>query len=216
MRDKMVRVEPEKLKTLLPQVQSGLLKELRAQPNDGLSIVLLKMYDRSHNHSAKQDGNFTVSQQGGDEFAENKALIGEWEESYAGKSDHSAGASGGSVRSSNHAKNIIRFYADGTYKSVFINQSRISGFDCQVSVSYLGTGVFNFDRNTLHLNEKTRTETSRSCLPLDNYEKQLTPGNYRYPWQLGRDEKGLNLVLTVSGKPHVFYKVEGEGIFGSE
>jgi hypothetical protein len=181
----------------------------------GLSIVLLKMYDRSHNQKVKRGGNLPRQQTNGNNIADNNALMGEWEESYAGNSDHSTGSNGGVFRSSDHAKNIVRFYPDGSYKSAFINQSKI--YDgCKITVSYVGIGVFSLEANMLHMNEKTRRETSRSCLPLDNYDKDLQPGNYRYQWQLGRDENGLKLVLIVDGKPHVFYKVEGNGIFGEE
>jgi hypothetical protein len=215
MRDKLVNVEPEKLKTLVPDLQNGLLKLLRAQPNDGLSVVLLKTYDRIHNLNVKQGGNLPPQQsQSNNNTVDKRALIGEWEENYAGNSDHSTGT-GGSVRSSDRAKNIIRFYQDGSYKSAFITQSSFND-SCKFTTSYFGEGVFSFDANTLYLNEKTRRETSRSCLPLDNYDKELQPGNYKYPWQLGRDEKGANLVLVVNGKPHVFYKVEGVGLFGND
>jgi hypothetical protein len=199
MRDKLVGQPPEKLKPLVEQIQSGLLKELRAQPNDGLAQVLLKMYDRTHDSSSQSAG----------------ALVGEWEESYSGNSDHSTGAGTTPFRSSDHAKNIVRFYADGSYKSAFINQSRFSDV-CKITVSYVGEGIFSLDGNTLRLKERTRRETSRSCWPTDNYDKELQPGNYDYPWQLERDEKGLKLILVVNGKPHVFYKIEGAGVFGDE
>ena len=75
-------------------------------------------------------------------------------------------------------------------------------------------GGFSFDANTLHMNERTRREVSSSCMPTDNYDKEIKAGNYTYPWQLGRDERGLKLVLTVNGKAHVFYKIEGKGLFG--
>jgi len=212
MRDRLVGYAPEKLKTLIPQIQGGLLKELRAQPNDGLSIVLLKMYDRSRNLDVKQGGNLPPSTHAINNTVDGSAFVGEWEESYAGNSDHSTG-SGGTFRSSDHAKNIIRFYSDGIYKSAFINQSKI--YDgCKITISYIGAGVFSFDANTLHLNERTRREISNSCMPMDNYDKEIKTGNYTYPWQLGRDERGLKLVLMVNGKAHVFYKIEGKGLFG--
>jgi hypothetical protein len=212
MRDKLVGYPPEKLKTLIPQVQGGLLKELRVQPNDGLSIVLLKMYNRNQSLDVKQGGNLPPSQ-GTNDTADISAFVGEWEESYAGNSDHSTGSGGGSFRSSDHAKNIVRFYADGSYKSAFINQSRIMDY-CKVTLSYIGIGAFSFDANTLHMNERSRREVSSSCMPMDNYDKEIKAGNYAYPWQIGRDEKGLKLVLTVNGKAHVFYKIEGKGLFG--
>jgi hypothetical protein len=215
MRDQLVSQTPEKIKSFHRQVQDSLLKEMRAQPEDALAKILLKSYDRIHSLNVKQGGNLPPQSQINNNSADYSAFVGEWEESYAGNSDHSTGANGGTFRSSDHAKNIIRFYSDGTYKSAFISQSKIHD-GCKIIVSYIGAGNFSFDANTLHLNEKTRHETSRSCLPLDNYDKDLQPGNYRYPWQIGRDENGLKLVLMVNGKPHVFYKVEGTGVFGDE
>jgi hypothetical protein len=212
MRDKLVGYEPEKLKTLIPQLQTGLLKELRAQLNDPLSIVLLKMYDRSRNLDVKQDGNLPAPSQATNNTVDISQFVGEWEENYGGNSNHSTGSGSGTVRSSDQAKYIVRFYSDGTYKSAFINRSIVA--DCNFTISYIGVGVSRFDANTLYMNEQTRREISSSCFPTDNYDKETKAGNYAYPWQIGRDENGLKLVLTVNGKPHVFYKIEGKGVFG--
>jgi hypothetical protein len=86
MRDKLVNVEPEKLKTLVPDLQNGLLKELRAQPNDGLSVVLLKMYNRSRNQNANQGGNLPKPQSTGN-ISDISAFVGEWEESHVGNTN---------------------------------------------------------------------------------------------------------------------------------
>ena len=209
MRDKLVDVEPEKLKTSISNLQNGLLKELRAQPNDGLSVVLLKMYNRAHSLDVKQGGNLPKPQIPDNDIS---AFIGEWEESHVGNTNLPTGT-GGSYQSSDHGKNILRFFPDGTYRSAYVTQSK--GFGCTF-YSYQGAhGAFKFDSGTLYLNEQTRRAIKEnSCAALDNYDKEVKAGNYAYPFQIGQDEKGLKIVLMVNGKPHIFYKVQGKGFLG--
>jgi hypothetical protein len=209
MRDKLVNAPPEKLKTLISDLQNGLLKELRAQPNDGLSIVLLKMYNRSHKLDVKQGGNLPKPQIPNNDIS---AFIGEWEESHVGNTNLPTGT-GSSYQSSDHGKNIIRFFPDGSYRSAYVTQSK--GFGCTFYSYQGGHGAFKFDSGTLYLNEQTRRAIKEnSCAALDNYDKEVKAGNYAYPFQIGQDEKGLKIVLMVNGKPHAFYKVQGKGFLG--
>ena len=210
MRDKLVGHDPEKLKTLVPEVQNGLLKELRAQPNDGLSIVLLKMYNRAQNLDVKQGGNLQRPEPPNNN--EISAFVGEWEESHVGNTDLPTGT-GGSYQSTDHTKNILRFFPDGTYRSAYVNQSK--GFGCTFYSYFGGTGVFKFNSGLLYLNEEKRRAISNSnCDALKNYDKEVKAGNYVYPLQMGQDENGLKIVLMIKEKPRTFYKVQGKGFLG--
>ena len=214
LQTKAANLNHEQIQALQKELRSSLINELRAQVDkDALAKMLVNAYDRIQGLNVKQGGdlppqnNVRQQNQPATSGTVPREILGEWIESHVSGSMRSNGVNWSTP---NGEKVIIRFYPDGTYKSIYHVQSSMS-INCAMIVDIFSNGVYSVGENTLNLHEKyNHTSSKDSCVARYNYERDNQPKNYAYPAYIEPSENGTRLVLTMNDGKHHFYLNTGK------
>lgn len=180
----LTQLTPDKRREALPFVQAGILKNLRATPDDPSSRFLLHAFDSRRN-----------STPAGKLPAE---VLGDWTNASASTIsfvDSSTGASaphGGDMET-------YHILPDGTFKGEVVIQSTL--YQCTVTAIIMESGNVFVNGGDLIFSRLGGSITNKStCNSSLNYSKPLELRNLKYVWHTAAGQYGPQLCLGAPGK----------------
>jgi hypothetical protein len=205
-------IPPEQEAQLRSQLQAKLLEQLRQQPNDPTSRLLLAVYESGHRGSLTSAYNDIVaplkpSNVSGGTASQNVPanLVGEWH-ARRGSGSSFFNPNTGSYGAPNATIDSYKFLPDGSYEHAILMQSSL--YNCTIRIFGRETGSANVDGDTLTITPGPGTlEYNDNCRPNLNSKKVTHMEGDRWQWHLDRDEYGTKLcVRDQKGASACYYR----------
>lgn len=182
-------IPPDREQAARAAIQANILTELRKQPDDPASKLLLSVYNGARQRTT------TVPSE----------LVGEWQ-ARRGSGSSYYNPNSGSYSAPNATIDSYKFFADGTYEHAMLMTNSL--YNCTIRVFGRETGKTSINGNNLTITPGPGTlEYTDNCRPQMNSKKATQMDQKNWQWEIGRDEQGIKLcVRDAQGASACYYR----------
>lgn len=145
----------------------------------------------------------------GTTLAQNKSeIVGSWSESSVGATNYQNQTTG-ALKNGRGSSFTYKFKADGTFE--YTGYMEVTTYNCTTTLFNHKTGKYVVDGAQVTLKPvKDHWKNTNSCAASGNSEKDKTPVEETYKWQVGTDDANRWALALDSGKGPMIFRRDKE------
>lgn len=135
-------------------------------------------------------------------------IIGSWSQASVGPTNYQNQTTG-ALKNGRGSSFTYKFKADGTFE--YVGYMEVTTYNCSTSLYNHKVGKYTVEGSSVTLKPtKDHWKNMNSCAPNSNTEKDKTPVEETYKWQVGTDDADQWAIALDNGKGPVILRRERE------